>query len=118
MKREDRRNAKLDAAYQRARRKIAEVQMMLDPTLDGTLELHELQEHLATKLQSLPPADREHFKLKIAVAVADLGAVIGNLSGQLKVIKDDLGKLNGQRVATAAYGRWNGGARSPRGRHG
>lgn len=108
------RRTEIDAVFRQVRRKIVEVQRMLDPDVDGELSVEELQARLLAKLESLPEAERENLKLKVAVAVADLGGLIGTMSEQVDVIKTDLRKLNGQSAAAAAYGRWGGRTGAPR----
>jgi hypothetical protein len=89
----------------RAKRKLAEIQDSLAPSVPGPLTPQALAERVARQLQALPPERRRLLRAKVAWAVLDLNELATTLSGHLAAIRGELIKLNGHRAAIVAYGR-------------
>jgi hypothetical protein len=76
-----------------------------------TAEAEHLAETMVRTLRRLSPAERRIMRVKAASAIAELDALVIDLTDQLARVAEKIDELKRHNLATAAYARWNNQAR-------
>jgi hypothetical protein len=92
-------------------RKMAEVRRMVVPGVMAPLSPAELRQVALERMENMSPDQRIDMKVKIGTAMAELDALISEMSGILSGIGEEMRKLTQYSRVTGAYSQT---ARGPR----
>lgn len=105
---------KIKLVTQETKRKISEIHRLLAPDLQGMVGGSATEQGVSARLKKMPKHEREMFRLKTALALADLTSLQDSLNEYRDLIAGEIRQHLSARSAATAYVKLQGNIKNRR----